>query len=257
MHDAGFKTMFSHRPRADLLIPLEFQRRPEQRMASRTTINNLLAADYIAKDDEKHGRKKRAVVVRSLVLHHGDRPWNAPTRAADLFQGSTADTYQVVSRKPPGGSPAVPLDLPEMVLRLGPDWTAEDMRSELPEIRRVVEQCGDKDFDHFMAETLAEMLELAGYESVELKEAKTMEAVATSYGRGWDKVARIEREQGREEGQARLLRELAARKFGPETAKELAGLLRRLSDPDNVTRVAGAILECDSGEDFLARVQKF
>ena len=334
MHDAGFKTLFSH-PRmieflirrhipeyvdridfntlrqlpteligpgfvkrypdmlwraqlkdeeADLLLPLEFQRRPEQRMASRTTVNNHLAAEYVIRHDKQHSRKERALVVRSLVLHHGNRPWNAPTRAADLFKDSAPDTYQVVSRRPPGGPQAVPLDLPEMVLRLGPDWTPEDMRSELPEIRRVVEECGDEDFDRFMADTLREMLELGGYESEELKEAKTMDAVTTLYGRGWEKVAQIERvrarkearkeareearkegrlegrlegrEEGREQGQELLLCHQATRKFGPETAGELSLLLGRFSDPEQMARVADAILDCDSSEDFIARVRE-
>ena len=110
---------------------------------------------------------------RSLVLHHGDRRWNAPTRLRDLFHDSAPDTYQVVSRKPPDALPPTPLALPQIQL-----------------------------------------------------------------------------------GRASVLRELAARKFGPAVAEDLVRLLDRTPDPDRVARATEALLECDAAEDFLARVQE-
>ena len=55
-------------------------------------------------------------------------------------------------------------------------------------------------------------------------------------------------------GQVRILRHLAARKFGRETAEELARLLVRTPDEERIGRVAAAIVDCDAADDFLARV---
>ena len=52
-----------------------------------------------------------------------------------------------------------------------------------------------------------------------------------------------------------LLRRQTTRKFGSATADELDRLLDGRSDPDHLARIADVILECDSGEDFIARVR--
>ena len=190
----------------------------------------------------------------------GTGPWNAPTRLADLFVESAPDTYKVVSRKPAGGSPPVPLDLPEMVLRLGHDWTPEVLRSELPRLWRVIEDLGDEHFDQFMAETLKEVLISEGYSSQQLEEAMTMGTVKTAFQRGLEDIDqqgfRRGRKEGHEKGQARLLRRQVTRRFGPETAGELSRLLARRTDPGLAARAADAILDCDSAEEFLARVRQ-
>ena len=67
---------------------------------------------------------------------------------------------------------------------------------------------------------------------------------------------RQDREQGIELGRVSVLRELAARKFGPEVAEELVRLLDRTPDPGRVARATEALLDCDAAEDFLARVQE-
>ena len=58
--------------------------------------------------------------MESLVLHHGDRKWNAPTRLRDLFLNSAPDTYRLVERLPPHAPPQGPLDLPQRRLRSTP-----------------------------------------------------------------------------------------------------------------------------------------
>ena len=243
-----------------LVLSIEFQDRPERNMAFRTTMYNLLVAQTLIDDDRKHGRPRRTLAIRSLVLHHGHGPWNAPTRLADLFVESAPDTYKVVSRKPAGGSPPVPLDLPEMVLRLGHDWTPEVLRSELPRLWRVIEDLGDEHFDQFMAETLKEVLISEGYSSQQLEEAMTMGTVKTAFQRGLEDIDqqgfRRGRKEGHEKGQARLLRRQVTRRFGPETAGELSRLLARRTDPGLAARAADAILDCDSAEEFLARVRQ-
>ena len=69
----------------------------------------------------------------------------------------------------------------------------------------------------------------------------------------WIAQGRVE---GRTEGQIAVMRRLAARKFGAETADRLAGHLAKISDPERLGEVGEWLLECDSGEELLARVAR-
>ena len=56
-------------------------------------------------------------------------------------------------------------------------------------------------------------------------------------------------EQGRTEGKAMLVR-LASRRFGAETGKQLAGLVRSMGG-EELARVGDAVLDCDTGDELL------
>ena len=57
-------------------------------------------------------------------------------------------------------------------------------------------------------------------------------------------------ERGRAEGRAMLVR-LASRRFGAETAKQLAGLVGSMS-AEELARVGDAVVDCDTGDELLA-----
>ena len=102
-----------------------------------------------------------------------------------------------------------------------------------------------------MARGAKAMLRSKGFDTDQLKEAMTMRTVETEFRRSWHAV----RQQGIEAGQRMLLRLQAARKFGSETTEELARLLARTPDGEQISRVATAIVDCDAADDFLARVR--
>ena len=85
-----------------------------------------------------------------------------------------------------------------------------------------------------------------------------METLAVEYRRSLDELKKRERrkgrEQGHEQGQVTILRQLIDRKFGPETTESVSRLLAVNTDPAHLTRVSAAILDCDTAEEFLARV---
>ena len=65
-------------------------------------------------------------------------------------------------------------------------------------------------------------------------------------------------EQGREQGlehERELLRSMAARRFGAETAERLAALLSGIADADLLTEAGDWLVRCADGE-FLARVEQ-
>ena len=242
-----------------LVLLLELQGRPERHMVLRTTTYNVLTVQELIEHDKELARGERQLAVESLILHHGDREWNAPTRLRDLFRDSAPDTYQVVGHLPPDAPPPGPLDLPQMMLGLAGVAAETDIRDRLPMLRRVVEDCGGEDFDQFMARGVKAMLRSKGFDTDQLKEAMTMGTVDTAFRHGWDAVRQegieVGREQGIGVGQVRILSDLATRKFGQDTAKELSRLLARTTDGEQINRVAAAIVDCDVPDDFLARVR--
>jgi len=139
-----------------------------------------------------------------------------------------------------------------MALGLARERTLEEMRPQLGALRRATEACSDEDFDQFMGGCVRAMLVSRGFSAEQLEEAMTMGSVMTAFERGMEELV----SRGRVEGQARMLRQMAARKFGSETAEELSHLLARLSDPEHFDQAARAILECGSSEEFVARVRE-
>ena len=95
-------------------------------MVLRTTTYNILAVQELIEHDKELRRGERRLAVESLVVHHGDRRWNAPTRLRDLFPNSALDTYRVVERLPPYAPPQGAL-ASESFAPLG-KWGAKDDR---------------------------------------------------------------------------------------------------------------------------------
>ena len=62
-------------------------------------------------------------------------------------------------------------------------------------------------------------------------------------------------EQGRAEERA-LLKRLAERKFGTDTAEPLARLLDGLTAPDQLAEVGDWIIECETGIELLERTER-
>ena len=60
-------------------------------------------------------------------------------------------------------------------------------------------------------------------------------------------------EQGLEHERA-LLRRLASLRFGADAAERASALLQRITDPDRLEEVGELIVRCETGSDFLARI---
>ena len=276
----------------DLVLLLEFQGRPERHMALRTTIYSCLAAQSLIQHDKELRQGDRELAVVALVLHHGDRRWNAATRLSDLFRDSAPDVYRVVARMPPDAQPTSPQDLPQVVMGFSGVTTAVQMRPSLTVLRELVEACGDGDFDRFMAWWVKAMLRSKGFSNQQLEEAMTMGTVVTEFQRSLDEIRQegieqgreqgieqgreqgieqgreqgieqgreqgIEqgREQGIEQGQVAVLVQQIARKFGEGTAEEVRRLIVGRPGRDRIAWVAAAILDCDTPEEFLVRVRE-
>ena len=90
-----------------------------------------------------------------------------------------------------------------------------------------------------------------------VQELRDLEPVVHSFWGAERLAARREgRAEGREEGRAATLVRQARRKFGAETADGLATLLAGVSDPERVGEIADLIIDCASGDDFLAQAAR-
>ena len=63
-------------------------------------------------------------------------------------------------------------------------------------------------------------------------------------------------EEGRIQGQADVMRWMAARKFDAATAERLAGRLAEIADPTRMEEIGEWLIECEHGDELLARVER-
>ena len=77
----------------------------------------------------------------------------------------------------------------------------------------------------------------------------------------WEEERRAEgraegRVEGRVQGQRESLRRHAAMKFGAEAADRLGALIEGVTDQEVLDGVLGALVECDTPSELLARVEE-
>ncbi len=238
-----------------VLFLLEFQRTVERLMALRTTTYTALALEGIAAGpDFRRGDSLPEFVY--FVLYHGDRPWTAPARAADLFQRSDPTRYRLVPWSGGEGDDRWPGDLAALTLGLARRLPPEDMAAQLAALRLAVEESRDAGLEAFMFDRVDTVLELRGYyEKLKLGGATTMAEMIDRLQQDLDELVQRGARQGRRQGRAMLLRRQITRRFGEETAGKLSELLDGLPDPEGIDRVTDALIECGTGEEFVERVR--
>ena len=64
------------------------------------------------------------------------------------------------------------------------------------------------------------------------------------------------KERAHREGRATMVCRQARLKFGAKTAERLAKLLEGISDPERIARIGDRIIECETGEELLARARE-
>ena len=74
--------------------------------------------------------------------------------------------------------------------------------------------------------------------------------------REWDEQKIAEgRREGMQAGCQEVLCSLASRRFGAAPGAELETVLAGVEDASELARVGALIIDCDSGQDFLARAR--
>ena len=239
-----------------VLFHIEFQATSDPEMALR----NLVYAGLAVQKLRGHYRglgESGALVVVSMVLYHGAGPWSAPVSVEDLVPGLTE--YVLVRPEAVDPDTACAEHVPALVLGLlVPGQTPAELRRRLDGLERALEQDTDPQLRARIARQLGGVLD-SMYDHPLLKEPRRMATMLEVFTEARDaELASVRtegREEGRLQGQARVIARQATLRFGTETARRLSRLLAGVTDLDRLDGVADAVIECGGGGEFLARVE--
>ena len=267
----------------------EFQASSDWRMPVRMLLETALVYDYLSKDEEA-SRGRELPPVLPIVVHVGTKPWTAPARLEDLLAGeakaflpfalghefvlvSEAGEARELERGETAREAALKLryaadgaEFREALAVLKALLPGDSVAREglLAWVRSSMIEEGAKEAD--MAE-LRQLEDLEGpvVETWWAKERREMLRQGLEEGRargrqeGIKEGRREGRRKGRREAEARALQDQRAtlarqarRKFGAETAKELASLLAGVGDSGRLDEVADLIIDCATGRELLA-----
>lgn len=235
-----------------VVILLEFQGRNDPLMALRSAVYGLLTVQELL------GRMKPApatdsLEVLTLVVYHGRGRWRAPASLGKLLPRWTPGDYRVIFRDARSGARDA---LAGVVLRFEQDRSVAGTLAALDDLRRIGEET-EAGFDRFLAECIGAWLTSRKLITKEqMKGATTMAQVATEYERSLEEYGRKWFREGRDEGQAAMLGQMAGRRFGQEVAAELADVLGDPPDTGRLSEAASAVIDCATGEEFLRRVRR-
>ena len=210
-------------------------------------------------------------LVLAFVVNTGPRPWNAARTVSELTGArelSPALARAVADLGIRHGYWVLDLQLAFAQDLLPEDsllnWLAALERepwTNLPRVHRAMaEHWGGPDRlaarQAFAAWTVERMLAAGVPEAYrsELKERIEQPTEVEEMGQTYAEWAESHRQQGlergRAEGRAMLVR-LASRRFGAETAQQLAGMVGAMG-AEELTRVGDAVVDCDTGDELLA-----
>ena len=265
-----------------VLVPLEFQATLDYSMPLRVLDYGSSALMEWARQVTL-GRGDKSALLLPIVIYSGVRPWDVPTRLAELLPATNPqllvnqplyEHFLLEERR--GGTSGLPAE--NLVTALVGVVRARTQDDLVMRLNRLHDQLGnDREgaLDRALTMWTKRLLSSLHTPLAELAAATTLKEVlemikptgewavrwyedGLEEGReqGREQGRKQGRKQGRSEGQVLVVRQLAIRKFGAETARRVSEALDQLSDPEEIRAVADAVIDCDTPEDFLARVDR-
>ena len=218
-------------------------------------LRSLVYASLAAQKLRNHSRslgESWALVVVSMVLYHGAGPWNAPVTAEELVPGLTE--YILVRPEAADPDNARAEDIPGLVLGLlVPGQTPAELGRRLDAVKRALEPGTDPRLRERIARQLRPVL-ASVYDHSLLMETSPMATMLEVFTEARNADRARARNEGRLEGQARMIVRQAKQRFGTGTARRLERLLAGVTDLDRMDCVAEAVVDCGGGDEFLGRV---
>ena len=268
------------RPR--VLVLLEFQSKVDRGMAERVREYSGMLLARVARSNAPASEDVPPWLL-PVVVYNGSEPWTAAGRDTDMAplpsEGIANDlallqpqAYRLLSAGGPLTSGAPPAE--DWPLRNRVSATVRLQRAETGGLGRQLREEAER-FPgganrafrralHAWARALwADKTKGApGFPTFEDFERTGEEAMPTIAEANWDRWEAGLRAEGKEQGirqgrveeGARVVKRLAALKFGPKTAERLSSLVDRLTARKALDQVGDWIIECDSGDELLSRV---
>ena len=278
--DLLWKVRFRNSRRFVVLL-LEFQSRPEVRMATRILEYTGLAY----RDLERHGVRLpsgKLPVVIAIVIYNGRQPWTGPESFSDLIDpvpDEAADwavrqRHCVLDLIRLEGQSSAGTDVISLLVRLERDSSVETVLNVVEEVLAAYPGGPHAELRWAFCEWIAGAVEAWGFREEVLAKVNSLQEAGRMYATIKEEKRRMYEEfeeskrvaqregfgrgraEGRAEGTATLVCRQARRKFGGDTAKQLSTLLDGISDPDRIARIGDWILDCEDGADLLARARE-
>ena len=263
-----------------ILILLEFQSTVDRRMA-------LRMMDYTATIWKRLGRKDLGPrgeypFVLPVVIYNGERRWTAPTDIGDLLSPVPEELlgyrprlrYLLIEIRAQDPASLPPGNVLAMIARFEQAPTAEALEELAGSLANWREAIGEPElveaFVAWIMQVLAQRFGPAGRElqrKLRNEEEGTMSTLMERARKWGEERDQLWLQKGIEEGIERerlasiqrereLVLRQVTRRFGPGTAEQLLPVLERISEQEDIARVADAVIECESAEEFLRRVQQ-
>ena len=269
-----------------LLVVLEFQSREDPRMALRILVyTSLLYQELFRNEALVLDAKGRLPAVLPVVVYNGAAPWKAAGEVGELVQPVDGELvryrpsqrYHVLDERHVGEEDLPHRNLVTAVVRLERIGTPTDLIRVVDRLREWLRSPADDDLRRAFTDWVRRIAERLMPGGGHLAAEMTLEDVrmtlverVSEWPKQWVREGReqgmregIERgveqgiEQGIEQGRAEeraLLRRMAASRFGADTAECLSGVLAGIADPERLAEVGEWLVRCETGEEFLVRV---
>lgn len=260
----------------ELMLLWEFQRTPDWLMPVR--IRNYVDCHHLdawRADGKRFGASDRLQPVLPIVIYTGKEPWTAAQRVIDLVTpvpGELPELTDLPSRRNGlfAGDGYLMLDMRGIERD---DFTEDNAVSLLAELtspslaghtarkaRKLFDVLASEDRDLRLA--LLEWIEQESGLDLGVSEMDVVETLRPADREGFfenrrerwsDRIRAEGLAAGREEERQLLVRQVE-RKFGQGPARRLASLLAGVDDPSRLSEVGTWIIDCETGDDLIARV---
>ncbi|MDE0229640.1 MAG: hypothetical protein OXJ62_12385 [Spirochaetaceae bacterium] len=233
-----------------------------------------LSSHAIGKRRAESGRLPRAPEVAAgrlpTVLYNGSEPWTAVRDVGELIEPAGGwlapfqpaqryyllDVQRAVAGELPRGN------LLRAVAGLEQSRSSADLLRAVVTLQRWLRGKDTAELRRTFADWVRQMAERLAPAGTALPPVRTLEdarmTLVERVGEWPKQWLREGREEGREEGmeqQRALLCRMAARRFGAGTSARLAEVLAPIADPERLAAVGDRLVSCDTGAEFLARVE--
>ena len=246
-----------------VLVLLEFQSTVDRTMAVR-----VLAYTALLYQDLLRTSPEPLPPVLPIVLHHGPGRWTATVDVAGLAApcGAFLAPYQPAQRYfllDVGGYTDAPLphgrNLMAALIRLERGRSREDVGAVLGALDEWLSESGNEALRRAVGEWMRQVYAPGRSAQATRPVAENRTEAQTMLRervKEWNMQLLEEgRAEGRAEGQVELMRRMAARKFGYDTAERLAERLERVRDSEHVAEIGEWLIECESSEELLERLE--
>ena len=198
-----------------------------------------------------------------VVVHNGDKRWDAPLTLAGLVERTERDgraqlavSYHVVDLLAVTADDLPRANLLRWVAEVEQGAQAGALPERVRELGEWLAEAGEPGLTRSFDLWLGVLGRKWGMELPSIREYEEVSAVLLEKIDRWE--AEI-LEQGIEQGIERhrvLLHRLAERRFGPAAAERLSVALAGVTDSDRLAEAGEWIVDCPTTADFLARVSR-